>query len=378
MWSIFRRAALGLELDPAFHRGDPEAEPYPLWIEPERKLTVADVMALMRDHYEGTDYDMTRGLDAGPFGTPNRWRPMTWTVDGVEYSWERPISTQQTGFSFVSQSRSWLPDAVGGVFWYGLDDTFTSVYVPLYAGITRVPPSFAVGRLDGFAWDSAWWVFNFVANYANLKYSYMIEDIRAAADVLRPVWDSSDGGDGFVSLEVSPALAHDTEGTIADAISGTLDAEMQRDERVVLIGNDLGTLGGAHGITAGLLDRFGPNRVIDLPLGTGALVGAAMGAAVAGLRPIAEIQQSDLVSAGMDQLVHQVSKHYWLTGVPVPLVIRTAAGAGVPSNHVLFERSRAAIPGGVNSSMLADGNVTKSKLSAGGDSNGDGASEGGN
>jgi len=179
VWSIFRRAAPSLELDPAFHRGDPDAEPYPLWIEPDQKLSVADVMALMRDHYEGTDYDMTEGIDAGPFGTPNRWRPMTWTVDGAEYSWERPISTQQTGFSFVSQSRSWLPDAVGGVFWYGLDDTFTSVYVPLYAGIARLPESFTVGRLDRFSWDSAWWVFNFVANLANLKYSYMIDDIQA-------------------------------------------------------------------------------------------------------------------------------------------------------------------------------------------------------
>ncbi len=111
---------------PAYHRGDPSAEPYPLWIEPERKLSVADVMALMRDHYEGTDYDMTKGVDAGPYQTPNRWRPMTWTVDGAEYSWERPISTQQTGFSFVSQSRSWLPDAIGGVYWYGVDDTYTS------------------------------------------------------------------------------------------------------------------------------------------------------------------------------------------------------------------------------------------------------------
>jgi dipeptidase len=162
----------------------PEAEPYPLWIKPDAKLSVADVMALMRDHYEGTDFDMTRGLDAGPFKTPNRWRPISWEVDGKQYSWERPISTQQTGFSFVSQSRSWLPDAIGGVYWYGLDDTFTSVYVPLYAGIDRVPPSFTRGSLDQFSWDSAWWVFNFVANIANLKYSYMIRDIQAVQSEL--------------------------------------------------------------------------------------------------------------------------------------------------------------------------------------------------
>ncbi len=177
VWSIFRRAAPSLDLDPAFHRGDSAAEPYPLWIKPDRKLSVADVMTLMRDHYEDTPYDMTRGVDAGPFGTPNRWRPMRWEVDGEPYTWERPISTQQTGFSFVSQSRSWLPDAVGGVLWYGLDDTYTSCYVPLYAGISRVPESYTVGTIKQFSWDSAWWVFNFVANIANLKYAFMVEDI---------------------------------------------------------------------------------------------------------------------------------------------------------------------------------------------------------
>ena len=179
VWSIFRRAAPSLDLDPAFHRGDNEAEPYPLWIKPDRKLTVADVMALMRDHYEGTPYDMRQGVDAGPYGTPVRSRPMSWDLDGERHTWERPISTQQTGFSFVSQSRSWLPDAVGGVLWYGLDDTYTSCYVPFYAGIDRVPVSYTVGRLDQFSWDSAWWVFNFVANIANLKYSFMVEDILA-------------------------------------------------------------------------------------------------------------------------------------------------------------------------------------------------------
>ena len=178
VWSIFRRAAPSLELSPDFHRGAPGAEPYPLWIRPDKKLSLTDVMALMRDHYEGTPFDMTQGVDAGSFGTPNRWRPIAWEVEDNQYSWERPISTQQTGFSFVSQSRSWLPDAIGGVYWYGLDDTNTSVYVPLYAGIDRLPLSFTVGSLSQFSWDSAWWVFNFVANIANLKYSYMIEDIR--------------------------------------------------------------------------------------------------------------------------------------------------------------------------------------------------------
>ena len=179
VWSIFRRAAPSQNLSPDYHRAVEVAEPYPLWVKPDTELSVADVFALMRDHYEGTDYDMTKGIDAGPYGTPNRWRPLDWMVDSVEYVWERPISTQQTAFSFVSQSRSWLPDAVGGVFWYGVDDTYTTCYIPLYCGIDTVPRPFTVGSSDKFSWESAWWVFNFVANFANLKYSYMLPEIQA-------------------------------------------------------------------------------------------------------------------------------------------------------------------------------------------------------
>jgi dipeptidase len=179
VWSMFRRTAPSLNLPSDYYRGVEGAEPYPLWVKPDEKLAVADVFSLMRDHFEGTDFDMTKGVDAGPYGTPNRWRPISWTIDDVEYAWERPISTQQTGFTFVSQSRSWLPDPVGGVYWYGVDDTYLTCYIPLYCGIDALPESFTVGSLSEFSWDSAWWVFNFVANYANLRYQYMAEDIQA-------------------------------------------------------------------------------------------------------------------------------------------------------------------------------------------------------
>jgi len=178
VWSIFRRAAPSREFSPDYHRGVKGAEQYPLWIKPDRKLSLKDVMDLMRDHYEGTEYDMTRGVDAGPFGTPNRWRPMTWNIDGADYTWERPISTQQTGFSFISQSRDWLPDPVGGVIWYGVDDTYFSCYVPLYCGINGIPESFATGSMRRFSRDSAWWIFNLVANFANLRYCRMKPDIQ--------------------------------------------------------------------------------------------------------------------------------------------------------------------------------------------------------
>lgn len=179
VWSIFRRAAPSKELSPDFHRGGSGAKRYPLWIKPDRKLDLKDVMALMRDHYEGTPYDMTKGMDAGPFGSPQRWRPMNWRVTGsdIDYTWERPISTQQTGFSFVSQSRDNYPDAIGGVYWYGLDNTYTTCYTPFYCCTTEIPVSYATGSLSRFSSDSAWWIFNLVSNYAELKWSYMMEDI---------------------------------------------------------------------------------------------------------------------------------------------------------------------------------------------------------
>jgi dipeptidase len=182
VWSLFRRAAPSMNLSPDYNRGVEGAKPYPLWIKPDAKLSLADVFALMRDHYEGTPYDMTVGIDAGPYGSPTRWRPLDWTVGDntlTKFGWERPISTQQTGFSFVSQSRGWLPDPIGGVYWYGVDDTYMTCYTPLYCGITDIPHSFTVGSLQKFSWESAWWVFNFVSNYANLRFSDMAPEIVA-------------------------------------------------------------------------------------------------------------------------------------------------------------------------------------------------------
>jgi len=179
VWSLFHRCAPSLQLPLDYHRGVAGAAPYPLWVKPDAKLGVADVFALMRDHYEGTPMDMTTGVAAGPFGCPVRVQPMGWELDGDPYTWERPISTKKTGFSFVSQCRAWLPDPVGGLHWYGVDDTYTTCYVPLYCGIDAVPESFARGSLQRFSQDSAWWVFNFVANYANLRYRDMVQDIQA-------------------------------------------------------------------------------------------------------------------------------------------------------------------------------------------------------
>lgn len=152
----------------------------PLWIKPERKLDVKDVMELMRDHYEGTPMDMTKDLGAGPFACPYRWRPMGFSVDGQEYVHERATSTQQTGFSFVAQSRSWMPDNAKGILWFGVDDTYSTVYVPMYCAIEKVPQCFAEGNgsMTEYSETSAFWLFNLVTNMAYSRYSDMIKDIR--------------------------------------------------------------------------------------------------------------------------------------------------------------------------------------------------------
>ncbi len=180
VWSMFRRAAPSLNLSMDYVKGVKGAKPLPLWIKPDNKLSVRDVMELMRDHFEGSDFDMTKDIGSGPYKLPYRWRPLTWEVDSVHYCNERATSTQQTGFSFVAQARSWLPDPIGGVLWFSVDDTYSTVYVPMYCGIKEVPKSYAVGTGDfhHFTWKSAFWVFNFVSNYCYLRYNDMIYDVQ--------------------------------------------------------------------------------------------------------------------------------------------------------------------------------------------------------
>lgn len=180
VWSIFNRAAKSQKIPMDFVKAEKGARPMPLFVKPDQKLDVRDAMELMRDHYQGTEFDMTKDVGAGPYKLPYRWRPMGFQVDGQAYIHERAISTQQTGFSFVSQSRSWLPDPVGGVLWFGVDDTYTTVYVPISCGIKEPPKAFAIGtgNFSEFSWDSAFWTFNFVTNYTYTRWSDMIVDVQ--------------------------------------------------------------------------------------------------------------------------------------------------------------------------------------------------------
>ena len=151
----------------------------PLWIKPDHLVELQEVMNYMRDHLEGTELDMTKDIGAGPYGNPYRWRPLTWVVDSVTYCNERATSTQQTGFWFLAQSRSWLPDPIGGIFWFGVDDANSSVLMPMYSSITRVPEKMAqgYGSMMEFVDDAAFWVFNQISNLSYTRYSYIHPEI---------------------------------------------------------------------------------------------------------------------------------------------------------------------------------------------------------
>jgi dipeptidase len=180
VWSGFNKVNSNMGQYLNYAMGENLKNRMPLWIKPDKKIDLKDVMDIMRDYYQNTQMDMTKDPGAGPYGSTVRWRPMEWSVDGVKYFNERAISTQQTGFSFITQSRSWLPDPVGGIIWFGVDDTYYTVYSPMYCGITKAPEAFAAGNGDimNFSDNSAFWVFNQVSNFAYTRTSLLIDDLQ--------------------------------------------------------------------------------------------------------------------------------------------------------------------------------------------------------
>lgn len=187
VWSMFNDVNKDMSKYWEYAKGHVEKDPktgyasnrMPLWIKPERKVSVQDMFEFMRDHLEGTELDMSKDAGAGPFGLPYRWRPLTWKVDGVEYCNERATATQQTGFSFIAQSRNNLPDWIGGILWFGVDDASATVYTPMYCGITSIPNPFAEGNGDMLTYSptSAFWVFNRVSNFAYMRYNVIMPDV---------------------------------------------------------------------------------------------------------------------------------------------------------------------------------------------------------
>ena len=190
VWSFFRHHCNADEMDkylPYINGDFSSCDHLPLWIKPDKPLSLQDLQADMRDHFEGTPLDMTCDVTAGPWGMPVRPLPMHFSDSrGNNYYRERPIATQQSGFTMTCQMRRWLPDDVGGVVWFNCDDANMVAYVPLYCCITQVPDAFRSENnlRNEFSFESAFWVNNWVANMVYPRYSMMIGDLRSAQSEL--------------------------------------------------------------------------------------------------------------------------------------------------------------------------------------------------
>ena len=188
VWSFFRKFSNDMDkyFDFASGKtfvetgGKDAGERMPLYIKPNHKVSAQELKDCMRDQYEGTPLDITQGPDAGPWSSKLRYGSLGFQYDSVQYWFERPIATQQTGWSFVAQMRGYESAKAGGILWFGVDDAASTVYVPMYSTITKVPNCFAEGNGDMYNYSptSAWWTYNIVANWAYTKYSAMMPDIK--------------------------------------------------------------------------------------------------------------------------------------------------------------------------------------------------------
>jgi dipeptidase len=185
VWSFFKSVNDKMGQYFSYVSGHDLSQRMPLWIKPDHKISNYDMMNFMRDHLEGTPLDMRKDVGAGSFGLPYRWRPLEWKVTGdatnsQEYCNERATATQQTGFVFVAEGRNWLPDPIGGILWFGVDDASTTVFNPIYCGITEIPECFKVGNGDLLTYSptSAFWLFNLVANFCYMRYDLMSSDAQ--------------------------------------------------------------------------------------------------------------------------------------------------------------------------------------------------------
>jgi dipeptidase len=179
VWTIYKNIAKDTYNYIDYILGKSE-ERLPLWIRPDNNVSLLQLKNLMRDHFENSPLSLANDPGAEPYGAEYRYEPRTWEVNGKTYFNESPIAGPKNAFSFVAQMRNWLPDKLGGVLWFGVDDATFTVYVPIYCGTTEVPKCFRKGNggLLHFSWDAAYWVFNWVSSMAYSKYKYIAPDIK--------------------------------------------------------------------------------------------------------------------------------------------------------------------------------------------------------
>jgi dipeptidase len=185
VWSFFNKYAqedMGQYL--SYAMGDVSKKRMPLYVKANRKLGVKDVADMMRDHYEGTAMDMTKDIGAGGNSLPYRWRPMNFEVDGKSYLNERAIATQQTGFWFVGESRPNIPNEIGGIFWFGVDDAATSPLTPVYTSSSAISTHYALGNgsMIEYSPNSMFWITNRIAQFAYLRYNHIGAEVRSVID----------------------------------------------------------------------------------------------------------------------------------------------------------------------------------------------------
>ena len=190
VWTMFNKVCDGMDEYWDYVTGKDLTHRMPLYVKPNRKISLSDMMSFQRDHYQGTELDKTLDPGAGPFGSPFRFNPLYWEYDGKKYFNERSIEVVQTGFSFIAQSRSWLPKAIGGIIWFGVDDTNSTVYTPFYCSISEVPIEYRVGNGDILTYsdNAAFWVFNRLAHFKYLYYNRVIDDIQSVQNELETVY----------------------------------------------------------------------------------------------------------------------------------------------------------------------------------------------
>ena len=190
VWTMFNKVCDDMDEYWDYVSGKDLTHRMPLYVKPNRKISLSDMMAFQRDHFQGTELDKTLDPGAGPFGSPFRFNPLYWEYDGKKYFNERSIEVVQTGFSFIAQSRSWLPNAIGGIIWFGVDDTNSTVYTPFYCSISEVPIEYRVGNGDILTYsdNAAFWVFNRLAHFKYLYYNRVIDDIQFVQNELETVY----------------------------------------------------------------------------------------------------------------------------------------------------------------------------------------------
>jgi dipeptidase len=215
VWSFFNHFSTDMERYLPYAEGKvKDAEPMPLWIKPNRKVSVQDIQECMRDHYEGTPFSLDKDLGQGVWNMPYRPTPLTYKVDGKEYFNERPTSTQQTAFSYVAQLRSWLPRQIGGVLWFGNDDGNMVAYTPIYCGNTSQPECYNTKGADAvtFSMKNAFWVCNWVSNMVYPRYSLMFGSLKSVRDSLETSYFSAQAEierKAMVLYDENPSLAID-------------------------------------------------------------------------------------------------------------------------------------------------------------------------